>query len=135
MAGGRAHESQSAGALRTQPAAPRRELIDWLTAGTDVHSALIAGPVHQFQLVHIHPFLAGNGRTSRLLSTPCLYRAGYEGVRNGLGPFRGLGFRIQGAGFRSVSGSPDAGTANSLTTRTLGLSASADPPAVESPAT
>ena len=31
-----------------------------------------------FQLVHIHPFLDGNGRTSRLLSTLCLYRAGYD---------------------------------------------------------
>jgi len=32
----------------------------------------------QFQLVHIHPFLDGNGRTSRLLSTLYLYRAGYD---------------------------------------------------------
>ena len=34
--------------------------------------------ISQFQLVHIHPFLDGNGRTSRLLSTLCLYRAGYD---------------------------------------------------------
>ena len=32
----------------------------------------------RFQLVQIHPFLDGNGRTSRLLSTLCLYRAGYN---------------------------------------------------------
>jgi Fic family protein len=34
--------------------------------------------VAQFQLVHIHPFVDGNGRTSRLLSTLCLYRAGFD---------------------------------------------------------
>jgi Fic family protein len=34
--------------------------------------------IAQYQLVHIHPFLDGNGRTSRLLSTLCLYRAGYD---------------------------------------------------------
>ena len=38
---------------------------------------LVAG-IAQFQLVHIHPFLDGNGRTSRLLSTLCLYRAGFD---------------------------------------------------------
>jgi Fic family protein len=38
---------------------------------------LVSG-VAQFQLVHIHPFVDGNGRTSRLLSTLCLYRAGYD---------------------------------------------------------
>lgn len=34
--------------------------------------------IAQFQLVHIHPFLDGNGRTARLLSTLCLYRKGYD---------------------------------------------------------
>ena len=34
--------------------------------------------IAQFQLVHIHPFLDGNGRTARLLSTLCLYQRGYD---------------------------------------------------------
>jgi len=54
-----------------------RELVEWLGAGTDIHAVLVAG-VAQFQLVHIHPFVDGNGRTSRLLSTLCLYRSGYD---------------------------------------------------------
>jgi len=52
------------------------ELVDWLNQ-EEVHSVLVSG-IAQFQFVHIHPFLDGNGRTSRLLSTLCLYRAGYD---------------------------------------------------------
>ena len=54
-----------------------RELVEWLRADTAVHPVLAAG-IAQFQLVHIHPFVDGNGRTSRLLSTLYLYRAGYD---------------------------------------------------------
>jgi Fic family protein len=53
------------------------ELVAWLNAPTDIHPVLASG-IAQFQLVHIHPFVDGNGRTSRLLSTLCLYRAGYD---------------------------------------------------------
>jgi Fic family protein len=53
------------------------ELVDWLNREEEVHPVLVSG-VSQFQLVHVHPFLDGNGRTSRLLSTLCLYRAGYN---------------------------------------------------------
>ena len=53
------------------------ELVAWLGVESAVHPVLIAG-IAQFQLVHIHPFVDGNGRSSRLLSTLCLYRTGYD---------------------------------------------------------
>ena len=53
------------------------ELTAWLNTASDIHPVLTSG-IAQFQLVHIHPFVDGNGRTSRLLSTLCLYRAGYD---------------------------------------------------------
>lgn len=54
-----------------------RELVNWLNRPTDIHPVIVSG-IAQFQLVHIHPFLDGNGRASRLLSTLLLYRAGYD---------------------------------------------------------
>ncbi|MYB17948.1 MAG: Fic family protein [Holophagales bacterium] len=54
-----------------------RELVDWLNEEDAAHPVLVSG-IGQFQLVHIHPFLDGNGRTSRLLSTLCLYKSGYD---------------------------------------------------------
>jgi Fic family protein len=54
-----------------------RELVEWLRAEAEIHPVLVAG-IAQFQLVHIHPFVDGNGRSSRLLSMLCLYRAGYD---------------------------------------------------------
>ena len=53
------------------------DLVYWLNKEKAIHPVLVSG-ISQFQLVHIHPFLDGNGRTSRLLSTLCLYRAGYD---------------------------------------------------------
>jgi Fic family protein len=53
------------------------ELVAWLNGELDIHPVLVSG-IAQFQLVHIHPFVDGNGRTSRLLSTLCLYREGYD---------------------------------------------------------
>lgn len=54
-----------------------RELAEWINNEKDIHPVLISG-IAQFQLVHIHPFLDGNGRTARLLSTLCLYQLGYD---------------------------------------------------------
>ena len=53
------------------------EFVWWLNSEEEVHPILVAG-IAQFQLVHIHPFLDGNGRTARLLSMLCLYRKGYD---------------------------------------------------------
>jgi len=54
-----------------------KEFVSWVNEAKEIHPVLESGIV-QFQLVHIHPFRDGNGRTSRLLSTLCLYRAGYD---------------------------------------------------------
>ena len=54
-----------------------QEMVDWINQDQEIHPVIVSG-IAQFQLVHIHPFLDGNGRTSRLLSTLCLYRAGYD---------------------------------------------------------
>lgn len=53
------------------------EMIKWLNSELDIHPVLVSG-IAQFQLVHIHPFLDGNGRASRLLSTLYLYKSGYD---------------------------------------------------------
>ena len=53
------------------------DLVQWLNREREIHPVLVSG-IAQFQLVHIHPFLDGNGRTARLLSTLSLYRAGYD---------------------------------------------------------
>ena len=65
------------------PPSPKRvpqlmeQLVAWLSAEKELHPVLESG-IAQFQLVHIHPFRDGNGRTSRLVSTLCLYGAGYD---------------------------------------------------------
>lgn len=52
-------------------------LVHYLNQTKETHPVLLSG-VAQFQFVHIHPFLDGNGRTARLLSTLCLYCHGYD---------------------------------------------------------
>lgn len=53
------------------------ELVQWINQEERINPILVGG-IAQFYLVHIHPFLDGNGRTARLLSTLCLYRKGYD---------------------------------------------------------
>ena len=44
-------------------------LLDWLNNSTDeMYPVIIAGILH-YELVRIHPFVDGNGRTSRLMAT------------------------------------------------------------------
>jgi Fic family protein len=54
-----------------------KEFTDWLKASPDLSPILIAG-IAQFQFVHIHPFIDGNGRTARILFTLVLYKTGYD---------------------------------------------------------
>ena len=53
------------------------DFASWLQKDTQMHPVIVAG-IAQFQFVHVHPFVDGNGRTARLLSTLCLYRTGYD---------------------------------------------------------
>ncbi|MHB9023806.1 MAG: Fic family protein [Armatimonadota bacterium] len=54
------------------------ELVGWVRQAGDagVPAPIIAGLAH-YQLVTIHPFYDGNGRTARLLATFLLHREGY----------------------------------------------------------
>ena len=45
--------------------APVRPCATWLNRPTDIHPVIVSA-IAQLQLVHIHPFLDGNGHTSRL---------------------------------------------------------------------
>ena len=54
-----------------------KELIEWVNNEKAIHPVIISA-IAQFQFVHIHPFLDGNGRTARLLSTLYLYKTGYD---------------------------------------------------------
>jgi len=53
------------------------DLVKWLNACTGLNAVLVSG-IAQFQLVHIHPFIDGNGRTARLLAMLVMYRGNYD---------------------------------------------------------
>ncbi len=55
------------------------EFIKWLWhANTDNINAILKAGIIHYQLVYIHPFTDGNGRTARALSTLSLYKDGYD---------------------------------------------------------
>jgi len=55
------------------------DLIAWIkeTENEDINPIIAAGIVHQ-EIVAIHPFADGNGRTARALATLVLYQRGYD---------------------------------------------------------
>ena len=54
-----------------------KEFIGWLTSGQEEHPVKIAADAH-FKFVSIHPFVDGNGRTTRLLMNLILILNGYQ---------------------------------------------------------
>ena len=53
------------------------DFVEWINQKSDIHPVLKSGII-QFQFVHIHPFVDGNGRTSRLLCALYLYKSDYD---------------------------------------------------------
>jgi len=53
--------------------------IKWLAAEEthNIHPVLLAGIAH-YEIARIHPFIDGNGRTSRLVATLILYKTGFD---------------------------------------------------------
>ena len=54
-----------------------KDLLEFINLEEDIHPILKAGAVH-FELVRIHPFIDGNGRVARALSTLILFMGGYD---------------------------------------------------------
>ncbi len=55
-----------------------RDLVSFINdAKDDIHPVLKSGAVH-YELVRIHPFVDGNGRVARALSTLILFQEGYD---------------------------------------------------------
>lgn len=54
-----------------------KDLLEFINSKSDIHSVLKAGAVH-YELVRIHPFVDGNGRVARAISTLILFQEGYD---------------------------------------------------------
>jgi Fic family protein len=54
-----------------------KDLILFINSHLDIHSVLKSATVH-YELVRIHPFIDGNGRVARALSTLILFQEGYD---------------------------------------------------------
>jgi Fic family protein len=53
-----------------------RELLQWIQKNKKLHPVELAAVLHH-KLVHIHPFVDGNGRTARLVMNVALMQKGY----------------------------------------------------------
>jgi Fic family protein len=53
------------------------DLISWINNSNEISPILVAGIVH-YEFLRIHPFIEGNGKTAKALSTLILYSRGYE---------------------------------------------------------
>lgn len=54
-----------------------KNFVKWINEDSDIHPVLKSGII-QFQFVHIHSFVDGNGRTSRLLCAAYLHKEDYD---------------------------------------------------------
>lgn len=54
-----------------------KNFVTWINEKSEIHPVIKSGII-QFQFVYIHPFIDGNGRTSRLLCALYLYKSGYD---------------------------------------------------------
>ncbi len=53
------------------------DLISWINNSNEISPILVAGIVH-YEFLRIHPFIEGNGKTAKALTTLILYTRGYE---------------------------------------------------------
>ncbi|HVF68984.1 MAG TPA: Fic family protein [Xanthomonadales bacterium] len=54
-----------------------QELLEFINNSGDIHPVLKSGAIH-YEFVRIHPFVDGNGRVGRALSTFILFQEGYD---------------------------------------------------------
>jgi len=54
-----------------------KDLVQFINNQEDIHPILKAGIIH-YEFVRIHPFVDGNGRVGRALSTLVLFKLGYD---------------------------------------------------------
>jgi Fic family protein len=57
------------------------DLLGWINGPSQEFHPVIVSGVSHYELVRIHPFMDGNGRTARLLATMILYLRGFDTKR------------------------------------------------------